>query len=46
MFEFVGYEDKFVETKTAEITNFLDMIRSASVDNSGGSSISHTDWKV
>ncbi|XP_057438936.1 uncharacterized protein LOC130730831 [Lotus japonicus] len=44
-FEIEGYEDKFVETKTAEITNFLDMI-SASVDNSGGSSISHTDWKL
>ncbi|KAK7337338.1 hypothetical protein VNO77_17905 [Canavalia gladiata] len=41
-----GYEEKVIETKTAELCNFLDMLRSASVVNSGGSSTPHTDWKL
>ncbi|KAK7268117.1 hypothetical protein RIF29_20804 [Crotalaria pallida] len=41
-----GYQEKEVETKTAEVSNFLDMLRSASSDDSGRSNASHTDWKL
>ncbi|KAJ1392761.1 START-like domain superfamily [Sesbania bispinosa] len=45
--EIEGYKEKLVETKTTELSNFLDMMRSASVEDSGGSSsTSHTDWKL
>nr|KYP49463.1 hypothetical protein KK1_028810 [Cajanus cajan] len=44
--EIEGFRDKLVETKTAEISNFLDMLRSASSDDSGRSNTSHTDWKL
>ncbi|XP_004497632.1 uncharacterized protein [Cicer arietinum] len=40
-----GYKEKLVEHKTAEISNFLDMLRSAS-DDHGRSNASHTDWKL
>lgn len=47
IFGFAGCNEKEVETKTTELCNFLDMLRSASGDNGGGSSsTSHTDWKV
>lgn len=38
--------EKVVETRTTELCNFLDMLRSASGDNSGGSSTSHPEWKL
>ncbi|XP_027365085.1 uncharacterized protein LOC113872062 [Abrus precatorius] len=41
-----GYREKLAETKTAEISNFLDMLRSASSDDGGRSNTSHTDWKL
>ncbi|KAK7284762.1 hypothetical protein RJT34_19515 [Clitoria ternatea] len=41
-----GNEEKLVETRTVELCNLLDMLRSASVDNSGGSSASQSDWKI
>ncbi|CAJ1881863.1 unnamed protein product [Sphenostylis stenocarpa] len=41
-----GCNEKLVETKTTELYNFLDMLRSASGDNSGGSSTSQSDWKL
>ncbi|KAK7392720.1 hypothetical protein VNO78_21166 [Psophocarpus tetragonolobus] len=44
--EIEGYRDKLVEIKTAEVSHFLDMLRSASSDESGRSNISHTDWKL
>ncbi|KAL3029780.1 hypothetical protein AAZX31_03G184000 [Glycine max] len=45
--EIEGCNEKEVETKTTELCNFLDMLRSASGDNGGGSSsTSHTDWKL
>lgn len=44
-FDFAGYKEK-LEIKTAELSNFLNMIRSASADESGGSNALHTDWKV
>ncbi|TKY53188.1 hypothetical protein E2542_SST24712 [Spatholobus suberectus] len=44
--EVEGFRDKLVETKTAEVSNFLDMLRSASSDDSGRSNTSHTDWKL
>lgn len=44
--EIEGFRDKLVETKTAEVSNFLDMLRSASSDDSGRSNTSHTDWKL
>ncbi|XP_061362486.1 uncharacterized protein LOC133306211 [Gastrolobium bilobum] len=44
--EIEEYKEKLLETKTAEVSNFLDMLRSASVDDSGGSSKSHSDWKL
>ncbi|KAJ1390661.1 START-like domain superfamily [Sesbania bispinosa] len=45
--EIEGYKETLVETKTSELSNFLDMMRSASVEDSGGSSsTSHTDWKL
>ncbi|RDX88569.1 hypothetical protein CR513_29825, partial [Mucuna pruriens] len=44
--EVEGYRDKLVETKTADVSNFLDMLRSASSDDSGRSNASHTDWKL
>lgn len=40
-----GYREKLVEHKTAEVSNFLDMLRSAS-DDCGKSNTSLTDWKV
>ncbi|XP_057423136.1 uncharacterized protein LOC130717048 isoform X2 [Lotus japonicus] len=43
--EVAGYEEKVVETKTAEVSSFLDMLRSAS-DDCGRSNTSHTDWKL
>lgn len=43
--ELEGYEEK-LEIKTAELSNFLDMMRSASADESGGFSTSRTDWKL
>lgn len=42
---FAGYKEK-LEIKPTEVSNILDMMRSASVDDSGGSSTSRTDWKV
>lgn len=42
---YAGYAEK-LEVKTAELSNFLDMMRSASADENGGSSTSGTDWKV
>ncbi|KAE9621723.1 putative START-like domain-containing protein [Lupinus albus] len=46
--EIEGYKEKLIETKTAEVSNILDMLRSASVNDKGaeGSSISHSDWKL
>ncbi|RDX76462.1 Dihydroneopterin aldolase 2 [Mucuna pruriens] len=44
--EIEGCNEKEVETKTSELCNFLDMLRSASGDNTGGSSTSHSDWKL
>ncbi|XP_019455369.1 PREDICTED: uncharacterized protein LOC109356499 isoform X2 [Lupinus angustifolius] len=46
--EIEGYREKLIETKTAEVSNILDMLRSASIDDkgAGGSSISHSDWKL
>ncbi|KAG5063756.1 hypothetical protein JHK85_004939 [Glycine max] len=44
--EVEGFRDKLVETKTAEVSHFLDMLRSASSDDSGRSYTSHTDWKL
>ncbi|KAE9590780.1 putative START-like domain-containing protein [Lupinus albus] len=46
--EIEGYKEKLIETKTAEVFNILDMLRSASVDDKGaeGCSTSHTDWKI
>ncbi|KAL2345322.1 hypothetical protein Fmac_006607 [Flemingia macrophylla] len=38
--------ENIVETRTTELCNFLDMLRSASGDNSGGSSTSHSEWKI
>ncbi|CAI8614952.1 unnamed protein product [Vicia faba] len=43
--ELEGYAEK-LEIKTAELSNFLDMVRSASADENGGSSPSDTDWKL
>ncbi|CAL5194348.1 unnamed protein product [Lathyrus oleraceus] len=43
--ELEGYAEK-LEVKTAELSNFLDMMRSASADENGGSSTSGTDWKL
>ena len=43
---FAGSNEELVETKTKQMYNFLDMLRSASGDNSGRSSTSHSDWKV
>ncbi|KAJ1378564.1 START-like domain superfamily [Sesbania bispinosa] len=40
--EIEGYKEQVVETKTAEVSNFLSMLRSAS-DDCG---TSHTDWKL
>ncbi|XP_061360847.1 uncharacterized protein LOC133304803 [Gastrolobium bilobum] len=44
--EVKGYTEKVVETKTAKVSNFLDMLRSASSDDCGRSNASHTDWKL
>ncbi|CAL0310019.1 unnamed protein product [Lupinus luteus] len=46
--EIEGYKEKLIETKTAEVSNILDMLRSVSVDDKGaeGCSTSHTDWKI
>ncbi|TKY61898.1 hypothetical protein E2542_SST11751 [Spatholobus suberectus] len=44
--EIEGNNEELVETKTTALCNFLDMLRSASVDSSGGSSTSHSDWKL
>ncbi|XP_022638360.1 uncharacterized protein LOC106766279 [Vigna radiata var. radiata] len=44
--EIEGCNEKLVETKTKEIYDFLSMLRSASGDNSAGSSTSRSDWKV
>ncbi|KAK7278759.1 hypothetical protein RJT34_23795 [Clitoria ternatea] len=41
-----GNREKLVEIKTAEVSNFLDMLRSVSSDDSGKSNTSHTDWKL
>lgn len=35
-----------METRAAEVSKFLDMLRSASVDDSDRSKTSDTDWKV
>ncbi|CAK8544170.1 unnamed protein product [Lathyrus sativus] len=43
--ELEGYAEK-LEIKTAELSNFLDMVRSASADENGGSSTSDTGWKL
>ncbi|MCI07088.1 START-2 domain protein [Trifolium medium] len=43
--ELEGYDEK-LEIKTAELSNCLDMMRSVSADENGGSSTSHADWKV
>ncbi|XP_045795836.1 uncharacterized protein LOC123890300 [Trifolium pratense] len=43
--ELEGYEEK-LEIKTAELSNCLDMMRSVSADENGGSSTSHADWKL
>ncbi|CAL5207494.1 unnamed protein product [Lathyrus oleraceus] len=40
-----GYKEKLIERKTAEISNFLDMLRSAS-DDGGLSNTPHNDWKL
>ncbi|KAL5067523.1 hypothetical protein RYX36_018410 [Vicia faba] len=40
-----GYKEKLIEHKTAGISNFLDMLRSASADH-GRSNTSHNDWKL
>lgn len=45
-FGVAGCNEKLVETKTKEIYDFLSMLRSASGDNSAGSSTSRSDWKV
>ncbi|ESW17766.1 hypothetical protein PHAVU_007G266400 [Phaseolus vulgaris] len=44
--EVEGYKDQLVETKTAEVSHFLHMLRSVSSDDSGRSNTSHTDWKL
>ncbi|KAL2327330.1 hypothetical protein Fmac_020757 [Flemingia macrophylla] len=44
--EVEGFRDKLVETKTAAVSNFLDMLRSASSDAYGRSNTSRTDWKL
>ncbi|XP_027938862.1 uncharacterized protein LOC114193313 isoform X2 [Vigna unguiculata] len=44
--EIEGCNEKLVETKTKEIYDFLSMLRSASGDNSAGSSTSRSDWKL
>ncbi|GAU17527.1 hypothetical protein TSUD_340710 [Trifolium subterraneum] len=43
--ELEGYDEK-LEIKTAELSNCLDMMRSVSADENGGSSTSHADWKL
>ncbi|KAK4281746.1 hypothetical protein QN277_013203 [Acacia crassicarpa] len=40
------YEEKAVEARAAEVSKFLDMLRSVSADGSDGSKPSHTDWKL
>ncbi|KAF7804215.1 START-2 domain protein [Senna tora] len=40
------YKEKVVESRTAEVSKFLDMLRSASVDDSKSSNTSHGDWKL
>ncbi|CAJ1967306.1 unnamed protein product [Sphenostylis stenocarpa] len=44
--EVEGCRDQLVETRTAEVSHFLDMLRSVSSDDSGRSNTSHTDWKL
>ncbi|XP_027937302.1 uncharacterized protein LOC114192000 isoform X2 [Vigna unguiculata] len=39
-------EDQLAEVKTADVSHFLDMLRSVSSDDSGRSNTSHTDWKL
>ncbi|CAJ2632217.1 unnamed protein product [Trifolium pratense] len=43
--ELEGYDEK-LEIKTAELSNCLDMMRSVSADENGGSSTAHADWKL
>ena len=40
------YEEKAVETRAAEVSKFLDMLRSVSSDGSDRSKPSHPEWKV
>ncbi|XP_054813573.1 uncharacterized protein LOC129314232 [Prosopis cineraria] len=46
--EIEGYEhqEKAVETRAAEVSKFLDMLRSVSADGSGRSKTLQTDWKL
>ncbi|MED6182475.1 hypothetical protein PIB30_028741 [Stylosanthes scabra] len=44
--EVEGYKEKLIELKTAEVSTFLDMLRSASSDDTGRSNTSHADWKL
>ncbi|XP_047163401.1 uncharacterized protein LOC124833068 [Vigna umbellata] len=44
--EVEGYIDQLAEAKTAEVSHFLDMLRSVSSDDSERSNTSHTDWKL
>ncbi|KOM34022.1 hypothetical protein LR48_Vigan02g017200 [Vigna angularis] len=45
-FLLIGYIDQLAEAKTAEVSHFLDMLRSVSSDDSERSNTSHTDWKL
>lgn len=43
---YAGNKEEVIETRTSEVSEFLDMLRSASIDDSKKSKASHTDWKV
>ncbi|KAI4348856.1 hypothetical protein L6164_009526 [Bauhinia variegata] len=44
--EIEGNKEEVTETRTSEVSEFLDMLRSASIDDSKKSTASHTDWKL
>lgn len=44
---YAGPNESVIERRTTEVSNFLDMLRSASVDNTGSKSdTSCPEWKV
>ncbi|KAI4300600.1 hypothetical protein L6164_033957 [Bauhinia variegata] len=44
--EIEGNKEQVIETRTSEVSKFLDTLRSASVDDSNRSTTSQTDWKL